>query len=125
MKQFTGERERAERLSYPPMNSAPPRFDPARDLPPGFVEFVTPLDREFTPRQERLVARRRERLAAAHRGELPDYLPAAAAPPGSGAWRVDLPDWCKDQRNQMTGPADDAELVVKMLHSGAPGVTLA
>jgi len=27
----------------------------------------------------------------------------------------------QDQRNQMTGPADDAELVVKMLNSGAPG----
>jgi malate synthase len=37
---------------------------------------------------------------------------------------VDLPEWCQDQRNQMTGPADDAELVVKMLNSGAPGVML-
>jgi len=27
---------------------------------------------------------------------------------------------CADQRNQMTGPADDHELVVKMLNSGAP-----
>src|SRR5207244_3097363 len=39
-------------------------------------------------------------------------------------WRIDLPDWCVDQRNQMTGPADDAELVVKMLNSRAPGVML-
>ncbi|HEX8807175.1 MAG TPA: hypothetical protein VF741_09500, partial [Candidatus Aquilonibacter sp.] len=29
-----------------------------------------------------------------------------------------------DQRNQMTGPADDNELAVKMLNSGAPGVML-
>jgi len=35
-----------------------------------------------------------------------------------------VPDWCLDQRNQMTGPADEAELVVKMLNSGAPGVML-
>ena len=35
-----------------------------------------------------------------------------------------MPSWCADQRNQMTGPADDAELVVKMLNSGAPGVML-
>ncbi len=41
-----------------------------------------------------------------------------------GDWRIELPDWCQDQRNQMTGPADDAELVVKMLNSGAPGVML-
>jgi malate synthase len=39
-------------------------------------------------------------------------------------WRITLPDWCQDQRNQMTGPADDAELCVKMLNSGAPGVML-
>ena len=39
-------------------------------------------------------------------------------------WQIELPSWCRDQRNQMTGPADDAELVVKMLNSGAPGVML-
>jgi malate synthase len=39
-------------------------------------------------------------------------------------WRITLPTWCQDQRNQMTGPADDAELCVKMLNSGAPGVML-
>src|SRR5438128_12672264 len=39
-------------------------------------------------------------------------------------WKIELPEWCQDQRNQMTGPADDAELVVKMLNSGAPGVML-
>ena len=39
-------------------------------------------------------------------------------------WKLELPDFVKDQRNQMTGPADDAELCVKMLNSGAPGVML-
>ena len=39
-------------------------------------------------------------------------------------WRITLPEWCQDQRNQMTGPADDGELCVKMLNSGAPGVML-
>jgi malate synthase len=42
----------------------------------------------------------------------------------TNSWRVELPAWCADQRNQMTGPADDADLVVKMLNSGAPGVML-
>src|SRR5262249_39167183 len=50
------------------------------------------------------------------------YLPPSVST--MQAWRVELPDWCADQRNQMTGPADDAELVVKMLNSGAPGVML-
>ena len=39
-------------------------------------------------------------------------------------WKIRLPEWCQDQRNQMTGPADDGELCVKMLNSGAPGVML-
>jgi malate synthase len=53
---------------------------------------------------------------------LPNHLPASDAT--SSEWGIALPAWCQDQRNQMTGPADDAELVVKMLNSGAPGVML-
>ena len=105
-----------------PMNSAPAGFDPARDLPKGFLDFLRPLDRIFTPWQRELVQKRAATLAAAHRGELPDYLPPS--PATRDDWRIALPDWCQDQRNQMTGPADDAELVVKMLNSGAPGVML-
>ena len=51
----------------------------------------------------------------------PTAIPREAVRNG---WRIELPEWCQDQRNQMTGPADDAELVVKMLNSGAPGVML-
>src|SRR5882672_11018273 len=54
--------------------------------------------------------------------EPPDYLPPSVATTNS--WRIELPAWCADQRNQMTGPADDADLLVKMLNSGAPGVML-
>src|SRR3989442_4210985 len=106
----------------PPVNHAPPDLDPARDLPRGFYEFLLPLHRVFSPRQRDLAARRRRVLEAAHLGRLPDYLPASEAT--SGSWKVSLPGWCQDQRNQMTGPGDDAELVVKMLNSGAPGVML-
>ena len=104
------------------MNCAPPDFRPERDLPPGFMDFYRSLHAEFTPRRNALAARREAVLAAAHRGVLPDHLPASAAT--RDAWRIELPAWCRDQRNQMTGPADDAELVVKMLNSGAPGVML-
>src|SRR3979490_284220 len=106
----------------PPVNQAPPELDPAHDLPRGFYDFLLPLHRAFTPRQRELPASRRRVLEAAHQGRLPDYLPASEATTGS--WKVSLPGWCQDQRNQMTGPADDAELVVKMLNSGAPGVML-
>lgn len=103
-------------------NTAPPDFDPRRDLPAGFFDRYRDLHREFTPRQQALAAARKRVLAEAHAGRLPDHLPPSDATRGD--WRIDLPDWCVDQRNQMTGPADDAELVVKMLNSGAPGVML-
>jgi len=104
------------------INTPPSDFDAARDLPGGFPEFYARLHAEFMPRRDALVARRHEALRRAHEGVLPDHLPASGAT--TGDWRIALPDWCRDQRNQMTGPADDAELVVKMLNSGAPGVML-
>ncbi len=104
------------------INSAPASARLHTRMPGGFLDFLLPLHREFTPRQQALVARRAEALAAAHRGRLPDFL--APSPATAGDWRIQLPVWCADQRNQMTGPADDAELVVKMLNSGAPGVML-
>jgi len=105
-----------------PVNSAPADFDPARDLPAGFLEFLAPLHAALTLRQRALNARRDFALAEAHAGKIPDYLPPSVATTNS--WRIELPTWCADQRNQMTGPADDADLVVKMLNSGAPGVML-
>lgn len=105
-----------------PMNSAPADFDAARDLPPGFMDFFLPLHRRFTPRQQQLVVRRTEILQASLEGNKPQHrFPSDAVRNG---WRITLPEWCQDQRNQMTGPADDAELCVKMLNSGAPGVML-
>src|SRR5437773_1068203 len=105
-----------------PVNSAPADFDAARDLPEGFLEFLAPLHAALTLRQRALVARRDFALAEAQAGKLPDYLPPSVATTNS--WRIELPAWCADQRNQMTGPGDDADLVVKMLNSGAPGVML-
>jgi len=107
----------------PAMNHAPADFDIARDLPPGFAAFHRALHDVFTPRQQALATARIARLRRAHEhGELPDHLPPSEAT--TGAWRITVPEWCRDQRNQMTGPADEAELVVKMLNSGAPGVML-
>ncbi len=60
-------------------------------------------------------------MAAAHAGQLPNYRPASVA---GTHWRVAVPDWAADQRNQMTGPADDHELIVKMLNSGSPAVMI-
>jgi len=106
----------------PPVNHAPANLDPKQDLPGGFFDFFQGLHREFAPRQQALAAQRKEVLRRAHAGQLPDYLPPSEATTSS--WKITLPGWCQDQRNQMTGPADDGELVVKMLNSGAPGVML-
>jgi malate synthase len=103
-------------------NTAPPDFDARTDLPRGFMAFLEPLHRELTPRQQSLARQRIAVLAAAHEGVKPNYLPPSEAT--TSDWTIPLPAWCADQRNQMTGPADDAELVVKMLNSGAPGVML-
>ena len=104
------------------MNVAPAGFKINADLPEGFGDFYLRLHERFTPEQQRLAKARAATLARAHAGELPTYL--AASPATTSDWRIELPAWCADQRNQMTGPADDAELVVKMLNSGAPGVML-
>jgi malate synthase len=109
-------------MPEPRMNTAPADFNAERDLPNGFDAFYQPLHRKFAPTQQVFAARRLLRLADAHHGALPDHLPPS--PATTGDWRITLPSWCQDQRNQMTGPADDAELVVKMLNSGAPGVML-
>jgi malate synthase len=103
-------------------NTAPSDFDPTGDLPPGFLDFLLLLHGEFTPRQQSSVKKRAQVLADSHRGYKPDYLPSSDA--RTKDWKIELPVWCLDQRNQMTGPADDGELVVKMMNSGAPGVML-
>jgi malate synthase len=104
------------------INTPPGNFNLERDLPRGFLELFLPLHQRFTPWQQKLVNNRKQVLADAHAGKLPKHLPSSEATIGN--WRIELPKWVEDQRNQMTGPADDGELVVKMLNSGAPGVML-
>ena len=109
-------------LNQQGMNYAPANLNPEKDLPTGFLEFLLPLHRQFTPWQQKLIAKRADVLQASHRGQAPDYLPSSEAQ--TSDWRIEVPDWCADQRNQMTGPADDAELTVKLLNSGSPAVMI-
>ncbi|MEY2413984.1 MAG: malate synthase [Acidobacteriaceae bacterium] len=104
------------------LNAPPNDYDPTRDLPEGFLDFFLPLHQRFTPWQQELLQERKCVLQESHDGLKPtNRFPGAQV---RGGWRIELPAWCQDQRNQMTGPADEAELVVKMLNSGAPGVML-
>jgi malate synthase len=109
-------------LFAPAINTTPAGFEIERDLPAGFAQFYRPLHERFASAARELVSQRHRVLQRAHQGVLPTYLHATKARPTD--WHISLPVWCRDQRNQMTGPADDAELVVKMLNSGAPGVML-
>jgi malate synthase len=102
------------------LNRAPEGFE--RDMPAGFMEFYAPLHQRFAPGQEQLLRKREAGLMTSLEGHPPQHLPPSEATTGS--WHGELPEWCADQRNQMTGPADDGELCVKMLNSGAPGVML-
>jgi malate synthase len=104
------------------LNQPPRGFDANSKLPKGFLQFLEPLHKRFSPWQEELVTKRKAAMAASLKGQLPNHLPAGEAQ--REAWNISVPEWCQDQRNQMTGPADEAELVVKMLNSGAPGVML-
>jgi len=104
------------------MNAAPQGWSLEHDAPPGFAAFYLDLHAAFAPRQRELAAKRRKALDASHAGKPPSYLPASEATTAN--WRIELPGWVADQRNQMTGPADDAELSVKLMNSGAPGVML-
>ncbi len=111
-----------------PMNHAPKGDKTHLSLrekvghPQEFLEFLRPLHEKFTPRQQELLSKRHKVLNIAHHGTLPQHLAPSEAT--KSEWKIALPEWVADQRNQMTGPADDAELVVKMLNSGAPGVML-
>jgi malate synthase len=93
-----------------------------RELPEGFWAFYQPLHERFTPLQQQVIQNRKKALERALAGQLPDHLPPSEATESD--WKVTVPAWAADQRNQMTGPADDGELVVKMINSGAPGVML-
>jgi malate synthase len=103
------------------INCPPEGFHSDRDLQ-GFLKFLIPLHQRFAPWQRELIEERKRTLLESHRGNTPAHrFPGDAV---RRSWQIELPEWCQDQRNQMTGPADDAELVVKMLNSGAPGVML-
>lgn len=88
-------------------------------LPEGFLAFFHKLRKEFEPQRARLLKKRSEVLKAAHQGKLPYYPPPSEATQGN--WKISLPEWAQDQRNQITGPADKAKLLVAMCNSNDPG----
>lgn len=97
----------------------PNRADSVDRLPAGFLKLLAELDPKYTRWQDQLNRQRRAVLWSSHQGRPPQHSHQQATD-----WQVQLPEWCLDQRNQMTGPADDPKYVVGMLNSSAPGVML-
>jgi malate synthase len=107
---------------------------------PGFLVFYQSLHEKYTKWQQKIAVDRIIRTNAInskklrvgydnnwptdinHKGK--EHLTIPQLPNMPAEFKIDLPKWCEDQRNQMTGPADDAALIVKMLNSGAPGVMI-
>jgi malate synthase len=82
------------------------------------LAFVALLAREFTPRVEEVLARRRERQARFDAGERPDFL-AETADVRESNWMVaPLPDDLQDRRVEITGPTD-RKMIINALNSGA------
>jgi len=85
-----------------------------------FLKFLAKLDQgKLSSKQKRLAKLRARVLDAARCGKKPTYKVDETP-----EWRREIPEWMQDQRNQMTGPANDAKLVVRMVNSHSPGVML-
>src|SRR6202158_5422128 len=80
-----------------PVSSTPPGFDPARDLPAAFMEFLLPLHHRFTPRQQELARKRVEVLQRSLEGDKPKHqFPFDTVRNG---WGVPRAGWCRAQRD--------------------------
>jgi len=90
------------------------------DFHPSAWAFFMELHEKYTPWQQRLAKTRKLRMQRAYYEDVKPTYSSEKIPD----WKAELPKWCQDQRNQMTGPADNAELIVKMMNSGAPGVMI-
>src|ERR1700756_5954998 len=82
-----------------------------RELPAGFLQFFALLHGKFAARHRALVQARRAALEQSLHGNKPAYPPPSAATRED--WRIEVPAWGADQRNQMTGPPAHAALVAQ------------
>lgn len=88
-------------------------------LTPEALAFVAKLAREFQPRRQQLLARRRERQLEIDGGSFPDFLPATQAIRDDRSWKVaNIPADLLDRRTEITGPVD-RKMVINALNSGA------
>src|SRR5579883_919290 len=100
-------------------SAEPQTRSPKPDLPVGLLDFFVPLHRRFEAARREILAARALALAEARAGRMPGYLPESEAT--RDAWKIQVPSWARDQRNQITGPADNAKILVGMCNAEDPG----
>jgi malate synthase len=93
-----------------------------RVLPPALLRLVADLHRSLEPQRQALLAARTERQRAFDDGQLPDYLPETEHAVARGDWSVaPLPDDLLERRVEITGPVNNAKMVINMLSRNGQG----
>lgn len=87
-------------------------------LTPEAIAFVEKLSKEFEPRRQALLERRRKVQEEIDQGKLPDFLPETRKIRESQWTVAPIPKDLLDRRVEITGPID-RKMVINALNSGA------
>ena len=91
-------------------------------LTDDLIDLVASLHRALQPRREELLVARRQRQADFDGGTVPDFLPDDEHPDARGDWQVaPLPDDLLQRRVEITGPVNNAKMVINMLSRNDAG----
>ncbi|MBV9573965.1 MAG: malate synthase A [Acidobacteriales bacterium] len=82
------------------------------------IDFLTRMSRQFEPRRQELLARRRVRQQQLDAGQLPDFLPETASIRAKDWTVARIPHDLLDRRVEITGPVD-RKMIINALNSGA------
>jgi len=97
--------------------------DEARELfPDELLSIIASIHRSMEPGRQDLLEARADRQAAFDAGECPDFLPDDEHPEARGDWQVaPLPEDLLQRRVEITGPVNNAKMVINMLSRNDDG----
>jgi malate synthase len=102
--------------------AAADRTELADLVPAPLADVIAEAVRALAQPRQQLLGSRRERQAAWDAGALPGPLAAGELPQARGSWNVAaLPLDLLRRRVEITGPVNDAKMVINMLSRGADG----
>lgn len=92
-------------------------------LPPRLLAVLAELHRDLEPERQQLLRARAERQRAWDRGLVPGYLSGEVTDRAQGTWQIaPLPADLRRRRVEITGPVDNAKMVIQMLSRNDEGV---